>query len=66
MAHSDLAIDTQTPVTTARRRRKWPPEASIFAVLIGMGLFFEAIGWLVNGQSFLLNPARLEVMILQM
>ncbi len=47
-------------------RRKWPPELGIFLVLIGICLFFEAIGWYLNGQSFMLNPERLQIIILQM
>lgn len=45
---------------------KLPPEASIFMVLLGICLFFEALGWYVNGESFLLNPDRLQIIILQM
>ncbi len=47
------------------RRRKLPPEANIFLVLIGIAAFFEIIGWMVVGQSFLFNTQRLTVMILQ-
>ncbi|MEY4752300.1 MAG: hypothetical protein RIQ60_4514 [Pseudomonadota bacterium] len=47
-------------------RRKWPPELSIFLVLMGICAFFEAIGWVVIGQSFVLNPERLQIIILQM
>lgn len=47
-------------------RRKWPPELGIFLVLVGISLFFEALGWWVNGQSFLMNPERLQIIILQM
>ena len=45
---------------------KLPQEASIFMVLLGICLFFEAIGWYLNGESFLLNPDRLQIIILQM
>lgn len=45
---------------------RWPPETSIFLVLIGMAALFEALGWLVVGQSFMGNKDRLFVMILQM
>lgn len=45
---------------------KLPQEASIFMVLLGICLFFEALGWYVNGESFLLNPDRLQIIILQM
>jgi inositol transport system permease protein len=48
------------------RRRRWPPEAGIFLVLIGISLFFEAIGWVLNDQSFLFNLERLQIIILQM
>ena len=45
--------------------RRLPPEVSILVVMIGMMLLFEALGWLFVGQSFILNPARLRIMILQ-
>lgn len=35
-------------------------------VLIGISLFFEALGWYVNGQSFIFNLERLQIIILQM
>jgi inositol transport system permease protein len=47
------------------RRRKMPPEANIFLVLIGIALFFELLGWIFVGQSFLMNTQRLQVIILQ-
>ncbi|HKU61111.1 MAG TPA: ABC transporter permease [Gemmatimonadales bacterium] len=47
------------------RRRRWPPEAGIFLVLVGIALAFELLGWILVGQSFLLNWQRLQVMILQ-
>jgi len=34
-------------------------------VLIGIALFFELLGWIFVGQSFLMNQQRLTVMILQ-
>ena len=48
-----------------QQRRKLPPEANIFLVLIGIALFFELLGWIFVGQSFLMNQQRLTVMILQ-
>lgn len=45
--------------------RRWPPEASILLVLVGIAVIFEILGWLVIGQSFLFNRQRLLVMILQ-
>lgn len=49
------------PVT----RRRLPPEANILVVLIGVALVFEVLGWILQGQSFLMNPQRLTIMILQ-
>ena len=50
---------------TDRRARKLPVEASILGVLIGIALIFEVLGWIVRGQSFLGNPDRLLIIILQ-
>ena len=56
---------TVQPAPVQRQKRRWPPEVSIFLVLVGISLFFEVLGWMVNGQSFLMNQDRLIVMILQ-
>jgi inositol transport system permease protein len=65
-----MAIDTTAlhpqPMNFKSARRKWPPEVSILLVLVGISLFFEVLGWVVVGQSFLMNTDRLVVMILQM
>ncbi|HET6158691.1 MAG TPA: ABC transporter permease [Dongiaceae bacterium] len=53
------------PRAEMQRRRKMPPEANIFVVLLGIALFFELLGWVFVGQSFLINPQRLTVVILQ-
>lgn len=45
--------------------RRLPQELNIFLVLIGIAFAFEILGWLFVGQSFLLNPQRLTIMILQ-
>ena len=50
----------------AKTAFKFPPELSIFLVLIGISIFFEALGWYLNGQSFIFNAERLKVIILQM
>ena len=34
-------------------------------MLIGIALLFEALGWMIRGQTFLFNPERLLVMVLQ-
>ncbi len=55
---------TATGLPPARKRRL-PPELNIFAVLIGIALVYEILGWIFIGQSFLMNPQRLTIMILQ-
>jgi inositol transport system permease protein len=45
---------------------KLPQEASIFLVLLGFALLFEALGWYFNDQSFLFNIDRLQIIVLQM
>ncbi|MDB5561045.1 MAG: transporter permease [Hyphomicrobiales bacterium] len=49
----------------ASQRRPWPSEVNILAGLIAIALMFEVLGWLLIHQSFLINPARLQIMILQ-
>jgi inositol transport system permease protein len=62
---SNSAATTMTALPTPFKF-KLPQEASIFLVLVGIGLFFEALGWYVNGQSFLFNLDRLQIIVLQM
>ncbi|NNG03764.1 MAG: ABC transporter permease [Inquilinus sp.] len=45
--------------------RRLPADASIFFILIAIAALFEVIGWMVVGQSFLLNSRRLVIMVLQ-
>jgi inositol transport system permease protein len=59
IAHSTV------PNGSAKRSRRWPPEAGILMVLVGLALAFELLGWIFVRQSFLLNEQRLVVMILQ-
>lgn len=65
MGNLNPVADAQS-MTIKTRHAKWPPELSIFLVLVGISLFFEVIGWLVVGQSFLFNAERLEIIVLQM
>lgn len=58
-----LTSTTDAPAPLAKK--KMPQEFSIFLVLIGIALFFEILGWIVVGQSFLGNMARLQIIILQ-
>jgi inositol transport system permease protein len=58
------AVATAAP-GPATRRWALPMEASILLVLVGIALLFEVLGWALRGQSFLLNPQRLMIIILQ-
>ncbi|MBV8974205.1 MAG: ABC transporter permease [Sinobacteraceae bacterium] len=61
----DALIQQSLPGAAVRRTRRWPPEASILLVLLGLALLFELLGWVFVRQSFLLNEQRVVVMILQ-
>lgn len=65
MASSNSTLGAQS-MTFKPPKRKWPPETSILLVLVGICLLFEVLGWIVNDQSFLANPERLQIIILQM
>lgn len=60
-------VSTVAPTGSALNagRHRLPPELSILGVMIAMLLLFEALGWIFVGQSFLANPMRLRIMILQ-
>lgn len=66
---SDIKL-TATPVNTkssffGQLRHKFPKDTGIFLVMIAMALIFEAAGWYVRDQSFLLNTNRLVLIVLQ-
>lgn len=61
-----MSTTTSPQALSGQRRFKLPAEASIFLVLIGICAFFETIGWYMNGQSFIFNLERLQIIILQM
>jgi inositol transport system permease protein len=56
-------------------KRARPPELNVFMALVGIVVMFEALGWLLLGDSFLFNTrqnvtglfntARLQIIILQ-
>jgi len=48
-----------------RQRRGLPQELNILMVLVAVALVFEILGWIFQGQSFLMNSRRLTIMILQ-
>ena len=64
-----MAVQNQTePVGYApvvKTKRRLPPEVNILSILIGVAIVFEILGWVFQGQSFLGNPQRLTIMILQ-
>ena len=62
---STKAAEGAAPLVTRQRRRRLPTELSIFLVLIGIALIYEALGRMFIGQSFLMNSQRLTIMILQ-
>ena len=49
----------------AGAQRRLPAEVNILLVLIGIALVFEILGWIFQGQSFLMSFDRLKIMILQ-
>ena len=62
MADAVTAKDTSS---AAPQRRPWPPELNILIGLVVIALIFEVLGWGMQHQSFLWNPARLQIIILQ-
>lgn len=44
---------------------KMPKDTGIFIVMLGIALIFEILGWYMRDQSFLLNPNRLLLIVLQ-
>lgn len=69
---SNAKIDKSSTInsTTAQPfmsglKGKLPKDTGIFIVMIGIALIFEFMGWFIRDQSFLLNPNRLLLIILQ-
>jgi inositol transport system permease protein len=60
-----MTTDTAAPASMMRSTKRLPPEVSILAVLIGIALVFEILGWIIVGDSFLANKQRLSIIILQ-
>lgn len=48
-----------------QKTRRIPPEVNILTILVVVAAVFELLGWIFQGQSFLGNPQRLTIMILQ-
>src|SRR5471032_2604085 len=62
---SDISTTAPVKETPHVRARRFPPELSILGVMFGMMALFEILGWIFVGQSFVANPLRLKIMILQ-
>lgn len=54
-----------TALPTPRRRGASVAELNILLVLVAICAVFEILGWITQGQSFLMNWQRLSIMILQ-
>lgn len=54
-----------TVSAVSRKSRPIMAELNILLVLVAICAVFEALGWLTQGQSFLMNFQRLSIMILQ-
>jgi inositol transport system permease protein len=65
MATEHTAAQATLAPVQAKTRRRLPSEVNILLVLIGIALIYEVLGWLLVGQSFLMNQQRLTIMILQ-
>ncbi|WP_265516706.1 ABC transporter permease [Nitratireductor luteus] len=63
MANQAQAITPDKPDETHKRPRSH--ELNALLGLVGIALIFEILGWMLQGQSFLFNPQRLSIMILQ-
>jgi inositol transport system permease protein len=62
----DMSEATATGGAVARQERKpRPAEFNVLLGLIAITLLFEALGWLIIGQSFVANAQRLQIIILQ-
>ena len=50
---------------TKRGGRKLPTELGILLILVGIAALFEVAGWVFKGDTFLFNPQRLFIIVLQ-
>ena len=62
---SDTTPETGKSLTGITKVRRLPPEFSILAVLFGLAMVFEVLGWYFVGESFLGNKQRLSIIVLQ-
>ncbi len=62
---TDEAAETTPYAPPVKSRWRVPPELNILSILVLVAVVFEVLGWIFQGQSFLANPQRLTIMILQ-
>jgi inositol transport system permease protein len=62
---TDTSQDAGKSLTGLKSVRRLPPEVSILAVLFGIILVFELLGWYFIGESFVANKQRLSIIVLQ-
>ncbi|WP_319532254.1 ABC transporter permease [uncultured Cohaesibacter sp.] len=64
-----MSTTTQTapsaPEVSKKPKSKLPSEVNILLILVGIAVLFEVMGWIIKGDTFLFNPQRLLIMILQ-
>lgn len=65
MKKSAVTDGLSTGDTVAARRWQRPQEINILLILVGIIVLCEIVGWIVIGQSFVWNPQRLTITILQ-
>jgi len=59
------ATGSAAPSERKRGKRKMSAEVGILIILIGIAVLFEIMGWIFKGDSFLFNPQRLFIIVLQ-
>ncbi len=59
------AVSAAAAPERKREGRKLPAEAGILFILIGIAVLFEIMGWVFKGDTFLFNPQRLFIIVLQ-
>jgi inositol transport system permease protein len=65
MSYRVEATPAEAEAASRPARRRRPQEVNALIGLIGIAIVFELLGWILQGQSFLINPQRLNIMILQ-
>lgn len=63
-SQADGVVSTLSP-PKPKKRLRLPSEANIALVLLGIGVLFEIVGWMVKGETFLFNLDRLIIVVLQ-